>query len=204
MERAFVIADSRKHHGSCVAVMSLDGEKIRLSKKNSSSIPLYEAKSYGILKILDIEGLNNVPSEKYNYHTENSTYLGTIVRQSMNLEEVEEFLDSPDDIFGTDKFVPELEAQRLNESLLFVEVENVSIYLKAPYEGISKVRCDFVYNDVYYADIAVTDWVTEKRFKRNNFPYDEYYRSAWITISLGEIYQGKAYKLISGVVKLTR
>ena len=198
-ENIVILANSRKLNGRCVAGKNSDGVWIRLTKTNGVPIPIAEARNYKMLSIFKVEGLVNRPSEDFNYHTENSTYTRVSVAGDYHNSTFRDLLDYPDDIFGPGKRVDEDLAQELEESLLFVRVEN--LYISKEDGGIykDKLRGRFIYNRIHYNDIAVTDSNVERAFSTRRCQHQEYYPTAYITISLGELFQGYAYKLLSGV-----
>lgn len=198
-ENIVILANSRKLSGRCVAGKTSRGIWVRLTKANGAPIPVSEARNYRMLNFFNVEGLINRPSREYNYHVENSTYTRTSVSGNYDNVSLESLLDYPDDIFGFGKRVDEETAQDLRNSLLFVEVEDLCISKESGGNYKDKLRARFVYNDICYNDIAVTDSVLEYNFSTRRCPYSEEYPTAYITISLGELFQGYAYKLLSGI-----
>ncbi len=198
-ENIVILANSRKLSGRCVAGKNSDGVWRRLTKINGQAIPVFEAKNYKMLRFFEVEGLVNRPSDEYNYHTENSTYSRTSISANYDNIEFQSLVDYPEDIFGTGKKLAERDAQMLESSLLFVQVDNLVISKESGGEYKDKLRGSFIYNEVQYRDIAVTDSVFEQSFSARRCPYQERYDLAYITVSLGEIFQGYAYKLISGI-----
>lgn len=199
-KRIVILANSRKLSGRCVAGKDGDGRWIRLIKDSHGPIPVREAAGYNMLKVLDVAGICNRSSVDYRYHTENSSYSRVTDVGYYDRRLMDDLLDHPDSIFGTGKYLSEAEAQRLDYSLLFVEVTDFIIYFKDCGQYGDKLRGQFVYNGRTYTDIAITDSAIEQRLDNNSHPYQEDYDEAYITISLGEIFNGSAYKLISGVI----
>jgi len=199
-KKIVILANSRKLSGRCVAGKDEYGNWIRLTKNGHNPIPISEAINYGMLKVLQVEGIISRPSRQFNYHSENANYTRATSINDLDIETVDRLLDHPEDIFGTGKQVAELEVQNLNESLLLVEVSDFTIYVKNGGQYPDKLRGKFTYNGTMYSDIAVTDSFVEGRLSTCRSPYQETYETAYITISLGEIFNGYAYKLISGVI----
>lgn len=199
-KQILILANSRKLSGRCIAGKDHAGEWIRLTKGGHKAVPVSEAISCDVLKVVEVEGLRSTPSREFNYHTENSVYTRVKSVATFDRNALEQFLDEPEDIFGIGRLVTEEEAQRLDYSLLFVSVQNLCIYLKDCGQYGCKLRGQFEYNGRTYTDISVTDSAVETRLANVGYPYAENYESAYITISLGEIFNGGAYKLISGVI----
>lgn len=200
--RLVILANSRKLSGRCIAGKDSDGNWIRLVKRRHDPIPVAEARHYGMLKVLEVDGIVNKPSREYNYHTENSSYTETRIIGNLQNALIENLVDTPVDIFGTGKCLNENEVQTLRESLLFVKVTDFCIYYKDCGQYGSKLRGEFTYNNMLYTDIAVTDSAIEQRLSEYSYPYQENYDEAYITVSLGEIFNGYSYKLISGVITI--
>jgi len=199
-KKIVILANSRKLSGKCVAGKDEDGEWIRLTKNGHNPIPVIEARNYYMLKIIEAEGLINTSSTEFNYHTENSIYTNVKLLGNLDLSKIDNLTDNPIDIFGTGKYVIEEDAQNLNQSLIFVKVTNFSMYYKHSGQYGDKLRGQFTYKKKNYSDMAVTDTFCEERFALRGSNYQESYRQVYITVSLGEIFNGAAYKLISGVV----
>lgn len=198
--QVLILANSRKLSGRCIAGKDHNGDWVRLTKGGHRPVPVSEAISCDVLKVVEVEGLRNTPSTEYNYHTENSVYNIARAVATFDRNALAQFLDRPDDIFGTGKLVPEVRAQELDSSLLFVHVQNLCIYIKDCGQYGYKLRGEFDYNGITYTDISVTDSSVESRLANARYPYSENYDEAYITVSLGEIFGGAAYKLIAGVV----
>lgn len=200
MARILILANSRKLSGRCVAGKNGDREWIRITKNGHNAIPVREARNYGIGQVVDVNGLRNTPSADFNYHTENYVYTGATVIGTLDRTLIADFLDEPDSIYGIGNKVSAVEAQQLDYSLLFVRVQNLRIYLKDMGQYGIKLRGQFEYNGTLYTDISVTDSAIEQRLSNVNYPYAENYQEAFITVSLGELFNGYAYKLIAGVI----
>ena len=195
-----ILANSRKFGNRCVAGKDFNGRWIRFTQNGCASISVSEAKNYNMLKILDVDGIINIPSREYGYHTENSNYTGIEVVGELNRNVLDNFLDDPDDIFGNGRCLSEVEVERLNYSLLFVKVTDLCIYIKDCGQYPNKLRGQFTYKNKTYTDISVTYSQAEEYFNGFSYPYQESYQEAYLTISLGGIFNGFAYKLISGIL----
>jgi len=200
MSKIVILANSRKLRGRCVAGKDSKGNWIRLVKHVHDPIPLGEAIALGMLKFFEVNGIINRPSAQFNYHTENCSYGSIRLLGGLNISELDKLVDDVAYIFGTGSKVSEVEAQKLDYSLLFVKVSNLRIYYKDGGRYPDKLRGQFSYRGVLYTDISVTDSLVEERLSNRRFPYSEIHQEAYITVSIGEIFNGNAYKLISGIV----
>lgn len=103
---------------------------------------------------------------------------------------------------GQNDQVPEEEAVKRKGSLVLVKPSNLTIEV-APEGGIyapvkRRVRADFSLNGEYY-NFVLTDAVMERKFLRGadgSFPV----KDALLCISLGEVFQGHAYKLAAALI----
>ena len=103
---------------------------------------------------------------------------------------------------GQNDQVPELEAVKLRGSLLLVKPSNLTI-LVAPEGGVyapakRRVRAEFSLNGLHY-NFVLTDAAMERKFLRGangSFPVND----ALLCISLGEVFQGHAYKLAAALI----
>lgn len=195
-----ILANSRKLSGRCVAGKDSEGNWIRLTKGGHRPVPTSEAVNYPLAAVVEVEDLTNTPSPEYNFHTENSVYSRTRYVGNLRQNLIERYLDEPEDIFGTGRYLTEEDAQDLDYSLLFVEVQNLCLYYRDYGQYGYKLRGDFQYNGEEYTDISVTDSYVEERFRNFGHQYVVNYAEAYITVSLGEIFKGCSYKLISGVI----
>lgn len=190
-----ILANSRKNGGRCIAGKNLEGQWRRLVKPGDRPIPDYESNIFSLGNMVSLHGIAPDVSLN-NYHSENVRY--SIARLLSRDNEISDLLDEPESIFGVASKISYDQAQRLTSSLLFVRVKDLSIYTTCYYQK-KKVRCDFVYNNISYCDLPVTDSYAESHFKNSDNNNDEVYPSAYVTVSLGEVYQGYAYKLVSGI-----
>ena len=200
MSKIVILANSRKLRGRCVAGKYENGEWVRLVKNQHDPIPVREAINLGMLNVFEVGGIVNRPSAEFNYHTENSSYTTTTFLGGLDVSKLDKLTDDVAYIFGTGSKMREAEAQKIDYSLLFVKVSNLQIYYKDGGQYPDKLRGQFSYRGVLYEDIAVTDSLIEERLSDFQFPYSEFHQEAYITVSIGEIFNGHAYKLISGVV----
>ena len=200
MSEIVILANSRKLGGRCVAGKDSNGNWIRLVKHVHDPIPVDEAIALGMLKVFEVEGLVNRPSGSYNYHTENFSYGKVKLLGDLDKSKLDTLVDDVAHVFEDGSKISEIEAQKLNYSLLFVKVANLRIYYKSSGNYRDKLRGQFSYRGVVYTDIAVTDSLVEERLSNRRYPYSELHQEAYITVSIGKIFNNNAYKLIAGVV----
>lgn len=115
-----------------------------------------------------------------------------------------DFCSPPAPIFGNcaDSLTP-LEVSRMSpsHSLLLIKPNNVTFEIRPNIHGKFRARALFSFDDCYY-DLALTDIVWEREIRRRGEkhwspPYEFYF-----TISLGEWFQGRHYKLVAGVLRV--
>lgn len=196
-----ILANSRKPGGSCVAGKTEDHKWIRVVKKFGGSIPKIESSNLNLLSVYNFHGLEFEKDNTILYHTENHTYDNfNLIWTVSSEDELTPYLDNPSTIYGgTGRCLIASDALNYNYSLLFVKVKNLVICRKNTPYGV-KNRCNFEYNGRIYYDISLTENTTEQRFNGKNVGYTERYDNAYITVSLGIIDRGYAYKLVAGII----
>lgn len=127
---------------------------------------------------------------------ENYLIDGKIWKQNYNisLDELEQFLDEPDDLWGMDdkvsyKSIGSKEIV-IEQSLYLIQVEKLKLYRNK----YNKKRALFLYNGQQY-DFAVT--VTDSEFDKICSEKKEI--KGILCISLGEEYNGDCYKLVAAI-----
>lgn len=200
VKKLLILANSRKNSGRCVAGKDENGKWFRITKNGGGAIPTSEANHYDILKVVEFDGVVNKPGVKLTYHSEDSIYTGAKVLGTIDLENLDAYLDTPNTIFGPDRQLKWEDANKIGHSLLFVKVQNLSIERVDDGGSNIKLRAEFTYNGMLYTDISVTDAFFESKFKAFDYSHTEEYDEAYITVSLGIPYFGRTYKLISGII----
>lgn len=196
-EEILILANSRKLDGRCIAGKTPDGRWIRLVQDGKRAIPKKEGKHIKILSRYNVDILENRTSPNMTYHTENYTYNNLELTQEACIDELDEYLDTPDFIYGdTRRFLKFSEAKKYDNSLLFLKVSNLVAYKTCD----ETVRCDFCYNGQIYKAFCLTDSNVEKMFKKESFPHCEEFGDAYITVSIGIPFMGNVFKLVSGVI----
>lgn len=166
---------------------------------DNQGIPEKEVKSFGILDILKIDVIGEVPSGA---HSENVRFrsIDRIGRYDGRLYDLCDNTHSL--IFGNKgKAVPEEIFCNGGYSLMFVKPDN--LYIETQYDnyGHEKYRIQFSYKGYKY-DFPLTDpeYISklQKRSRNGGTRNDELY----LTLSLGVNYKDWHYKLVAAVVEV--
>lgn len=222
------LANSRKPGGSCVAGKEyfLDKQKntfsigswVRpVSQRETREISSDERryKNGGFADNLDIINISFTGADKHVFQSENELIDAEtrwIRSGGYNKDYMECLLDSPQQLWlngydsssGTNDRVPEQQLQGHVQSLYFIMPKD--LYLTSGCEGKNfgdnkkTLRAHFSYNNVQYG-IKVTDPELESvYFARGEGEYHDH-GIRYLTVSLGEFYNGFAYKLIAAGFK---
>jgi len=216
------LANSRKTSGRCVAGKVLDGGKLgewvrpvspRLTGEVSEEERRYEDGSDP--KLLDIIEIPMSKASPDSYQQENhviDTEYHWRRRGRATWDDIAAALDQPPSVLWTNGFstvvagendrVPEVLANNLTSSLRLIQPQNLIIWVGAPGADYGnprrKVRSMFRYADAQY-NIGVTDPVIEREyFAKANGEYPV--ANAILCISLGELHEGYAYKLVAAII----
>lgn len=195
-----ILANSIKHGQHCVAGKCISTKQWIRPVSNETGAELtnnqvtYE-NPYGKfivkpLQKISIGFLSKAPllNQPENYVIDNSVWTQNF---SISFSELPQFLDNPDDLWGASDRVEYLSIKyglvKISQSLYLVIVNNLKFYRNI----YDKRRAKFTYKKNFY-DFAVTS---------PNFPSHENadYDSKIICVSLGEVYEGKCYKLIANI-----
>jgi hypothetical protein len=220
VKRIICLANSRKISGRCVAGKEVAGNGFGGWIRPVSSRPAGELSEYDrsyqngvdpkLLDVIDIQMTQHAP---HGFQTENHVIddqaYWSLVR-TCSLAELTAAIDSVPGILwnnlsssgnGLHDRVSEANAAQLQGSLLLIQVSKLTISIAV--EGAAfgnakrKVRGSFTYNDVPYM-LSITDPTVEREYLQK--PDGEYVAGpAILSISLGDTWQGYAYKLIAGV-----
>jgi hypothetical protein len=220
VKRIICLANSRKISGRCVAGKEIIGNGFGGWIRPVSSRPTGELSEYDrryqngtdpkLLDVIDIQMTKHTPHgfQTENHQIDDGAYW-SLVRTSTPAELAGALDDVPGVLWnnhssssnGLRDRVSEAIAAQLQDSLLLIDVSKLTISVAV--EGAAfnnakrKVRGSFVFNDVPYM-LSVTDPIVEREYlKRPDGEYDG--GPATLCVSLGDIWQGYAYKLIAGV-----
>lgn len=216
------LANSRKHSGHCLAGKAMfDGSYSRWVRPvtshpsqalNLSNQRLTNGKDCALLDIVEASLLEPKPHQ---HQQENWLLDETVPLRKLGLmapEEVGSLLDTPKNIWGigsststglNDK-VTQIDIGLHYNSLNFIEVDKLIIRVQRrsypPYATF--VSGEFSYNGTDYI-LKITDPVYEQAFKVANFKEYEL-GMAYLTISLGENFNDNYYKLIAGIISVSK
>lgn len=223
MEKIFVcLANSRKTSGRCIAGKELIndayGDWIRpISERNTHEISesdrLYQdgntAHVFDIIKIT-LKGKANHSSQQENYTIDDRFYWSKIRQYSDSLDHL---LDTPSSLWqighssynGINDRIPTTLITTAGPSLYFIHPTDVEIIVRI--EGAEfgnakrKVRTRFSYNGIDYL-VSVTDPEIERTYLslgEGNYQLSE---QCYMTISLGDAWEGYYYKLAAGIFEV--
>ena len=100
---------------------------------------------------------------------------------------------------GLNNRVPEDEAKELRTSLCLITVDGFDLHVST-YGGKKRIQGHFIYKNYEY-NIAITDHEYEYVFGQK--PVGVYpLGKCLVTVSLGEPFEGYAYKLIAAIIQL--
>ena len=211
------LANSRKLSGRCVAGVELvDGEPVgwvrpvshRATHEVSETEREYrDGSDPRLLDIIDVPLLGPSP---HGFQTENwlldphrywerrgraewSTLGGMLCR------EMPLWIDGESSYNGVNDRVPERAALGLTDSLRLVHVASATLRVMEGYQGRREVRAIFDHAGVAYA-LKVTDPEIEREAKSHETGDYSIAESA-LTISLGETFEGYAYKLVAAIIR---
>ena len=223
-KRIVCLANSRKLAGRCIAGREWDGahpgDWIRpVSKRPGQEVSEYERQYEDgsdpkVLDVIDVPVVERVERDEENWQSENwlldeewywrkvGTYawfdLPALVDAPKPL-----WRDGFDTYHGRNDRVPLEEMGRFQNSLCLIEVPELTLVVFAPGEAFGnrkrRVQGRFGHAGRRYA-LWVTDPVCERRYLAK---LDGEYRRdrCFLTISMGERYEGHCYKLIAAVIE---
>lgn len=219
-KRIICLANSRKISGRCVAGKEIAGNGFGAWIRPVSSRPAGELSELDRRyqngtdpKLLDIIDIGLTQHTPHGFQTENHVIddqaYWSLVR-TCNPAELAGALDNVLGVLwnndssssnGLHDRVSDAVAAQFHASLLLINVANLTISIAV--EGAAfnnakrRVRGSFVFNNMQYI-LSITDPVVEREYLRR--PDGKYVAGpATLCISLGDSWQGYAYKLIAGV-----
>ena len=221
-KRIVCLANSRKLGGCCIAGKELlaggsPGPWVRpVSAREHEEVSLPESRCTdgSIPRVLDVIEVPVLGGKPRDYQQENwllDPKCKWEKESSLPFDRLRQWADETDALWingistyqGLNDQVPEQQAETFRHSLLLIPVEDLALRVFAPgaeYGNSQKrVNGHFTYNDTEYR-LRMTD---------NDYEYNYLQRPAglypigrcFLTISLGEPYNGFAYKLIAAIIE---
>lgn len=217
-KRIVCLANSRKLGGSCIAGKELlygsnPGPWFRpVSNREHEEVSLREIRCLDgsipqVLEVIDVPVLRAKPRD---YQQENWlldpkrrwSKVDTIARNLLSA-----WVDPVDALWhnghssssGLNNRVPEDDAKALRNSLLLIPVDGFDLHVST-YGGKKRIQGLFKYKNCEY-NIAITD--NEYEYVFGQKPVGAYpLGKCLLTVSLGEPFEGYAYKLIAAIIQL--
>lgn len=213
------LANSRKYSGRCVAgkefVKDMIGNWIRpVSRQKTGellekSIIMQNGKMPELLDIIKISVKEQCPES---YQTENYFFDENqwIKVGDFPVSKLSDLCDHVEDLWingyhshlGINDRIPtELADKTLTSSLLLIRPDTFSIIVDEGSKALKKVRGKFSYKNKNYS-LTVTDPVIENRYldkKTDEYVLTE--KEIYLTVSIGEPFEGFCYKLIAAVIE---
>ena len=224
LKRVICLANSRKRNGRCIAGKELwSGGRVggwirpvsdREDEEVSEEERHYEDGSEP--RVLDVIDVPIVEARPKLYQRENwlldPRYKWKRIRQ-IAPQELTEFAEPEEPLWesgfstvdGHNDRIPLMLTESIDKSLRFIKVEDLRLLVYRPSGGSGRtgrrVQGQFSYAGTEYW-LRVTDSAYESRYMRR---VSGTYRigESYLTVSLGEPYQGYAYKLIAAIIELT-
>ena len=221
IKRIACLANSRKLNGRCIAGLEVDGLRplgwvrpvsVREHQEVSERERQYsDGSDPRVLDVIDVPLLRSAPEtfQQENWLLDPGRYwakAGTV-----SWAQIEGFLDPVEPLWvdghstyhGTNDKIPDEIAAGLTSSLRLVRVPRLRLRVFSPGEAFGdpkrRVQARFDHAGSTYA-LWVTDPIYERRFlAQDNGVYD--LGECFLTISLGEPFNGATYKLIATILE---
>lgn len=216
MNKVFIcLANSRKVSGRCIAGKELTANQVGgwirpISERDHHEISeedrrYQDGQSAQVLDIVELVLKNKSPHpcQLENYVIDDKYFW---VKKGKYTESLRNILDNPATLWnnnfsgtnGINDRVPTQSIPHPIQSLYLIRPSRLTIIVRI--EGAAfgnaktKVRANFVYNNVQY-EISVTDPEVERKFIARGIGEYNITTESFITVSLGEAYDGYYYKL---------
>ena len=222
VKRIVCLANSRKMSGRCIAGKEISDARMPggwvrpVSGRPSEEVSEYERQYRDgsdprVLDVIDVPVLNPQPKDyqQENWLIDNRRYWVNAGR--VDLGQLDQLTDSPSTLWpngystsnGLNDRVPLDLARDLRDSLRLIKATDFALVVSAPGADFGNYRRSvqgrFQYNGADYW-LRVTDPVYERRYLQQS---DGEYAvgECFLSISLGEPYQGHSYKLIAAIIR---
>ncbi|WP_372515751.1 dual OB domain-containing protein [Mycobacterium conspicuum] len=214
------LANSRKMSGRCVAGIVVAHDRAKWIRPISSR-PNHEVSEYerqyedgSDPQVLDIVSVPLIEARPHSYQSENWLLDPEYYWKKTGRAEWDRLLafeERPASLWingystyhGVNDRVPERQARTLTHSLKLIRVDRVTLRVHCPGAAFGNpkrvVQAGFEYSGCDYS-LRVTDPVYERKYlaeSDGNYTLGE----AFLTISLGEPYDGYVYKLVAAIIE---
>jgi hypothetical protein len=101
-----------------------------------------------------------------------------------------------------DRIPLKIAEEKITSSLLFIKPDNFSVVVEEDVRLLKRIRAKFAFKGVKYK-LAVTDPLVENSYLKKpigKHPVNS--ENVYLTVSLGEPYEGYCYKLVAGLLHL--
>jgi len=213
------LANSRKYSGRCIAGKELTGQGIGKWVRPVSNLGTGELAPDDIrfqngdqpelLDIIEINLEKNRCSLRYqaeNYFVGQTSWSK---KGEFPTEKISELCDRIDTLWingyhsltGFNDRIPlKIAEEKISSSLLFIQPNDFRIAVEEDVRLLKKIRAKFNFNGNPYK-LAVTDPALENRYIRKSLgEYPVTCKNIYLTVSLGEPYEGYCYKLVAGIL----
>lgn len=214
------LANSRKPGGRCVAGRMFNNKTYTgwlrpVSGRNTHEISNTE-QLYAdgtVAKLLDVIDVTLTKAQPHLHQTENHVIApahwqklgeGTWAHVVAATETLNGALwhDGSSSYHGTNDKVPEAIVQTLNNSLVLLEPQSLTLVVahESKFAGGDerRVRAEFRYNNTFYNFVVTDPWIEQKYFALADARYD--IPTSRLCLSLPEILNGNATKLVAAVI----
>lgn len=205
----WVLDKSRKEQAFCIAGKDVcSNEWVRLvSDESGCALTAEQAKVHYSgasvkepwdVKVNDLVRVNFKGASPINGQAENwviAEYVWTLCNHLKGKVCVERFFDFPESIWGEGGRISDDDVDLQQNSLYLINVKDFQIYhLDSSLNGKRKVKSSFVFNNIIYSNISVTD---------PNYYYadDQFLGDVSLVVSLGQEYDGYHYKIVAKIFK---
>lgn len=222
VKRIVCLANSRKLSGRCIAGKEIlsdatSGPWIRpISGREAGEVSEYERQYEDgsdprVLDVIDVPVRNSKPRffQRENWLLDPEYYWSRVRRmtQGQLIDFVDPvtplWIDGYESFNGLNDRIPLSEANRLDSSLRLICVDQLELVVFQPGRSFGNLRRyvqgRFTHSSICYR-LRVTDPVYERRYLKLHNGHYAIDRS-YLTISLGESYQGYSYKLIAAIIE---
>ncbi|HOX99478.1 MAG TPA: DNA helicase RecQ [Smithella sp.] len=213
-----ILAASRKYGGYCIAGKEWADGKIGpwvrpVSRRTNGELAPDDIRMNNneLPCLMDIVEVETQGEARHAYQKEN--FFGAekrpwIWQWKLPDAALTKLLDSPDSLWqdgfsstnGLNDRVPEIVVENAIPSLYLIRPENLTILVTDDLYGRKKVNARFTYREVSYL-LSVTDMVIEREYlMKPQGEYPQNSKKIYLTISLGEPFNGFCYKLVAAVM----